>query len=341
MWVERVVIMIDDYKYSVGRTVVYRHPNPERLRKDYGQFGPDKTVGVVNDVELGKAPDLVWVYVIENARTAEVTRVSEQDIHHATLGKDERKRRGRIDIERVAEAIAEPETESVLAGFLRTTVREFRRREETEELARREGRELPLKAGDYIRIRGDIRRELEPFHNHYAKILDVSEPDIAAIESRKGTYKARRRYTVRLDDDSELVIYDPEVKHYYTSNGRATVLNWRAAAFLAEAFGDDPPYKLEYSYLEDHVFSRDELEPLSIDGLTDLLTALLYVKGRMGLRDLEFTRVQGEEISREHLVDNVLAISRFDMRRNRTLTSGEIEGKRKEIHKLRRLLRGR
>ncbi len=340
----RLLKVIDDYKYSVGRTVVYRHPEPGYSEQDYGQYGPIRTVGVVRAVEIGKPPDNIWVYIIENLRTGEKTRVSEPDIYYATYnraGRRGRKSQSKIDAEKLAEELTGSATESALANFLRTTVREFIHREDLEDAARREGRNLPLEAGDYIRIRGDLRQELETHHNHYAKILEALEPDIAAIESLSGHYAIRKRYRVLVDDGSEYNIYDPEIKLYYTANGKSTIFNWRAATFLAEAFGDDPPYSLEYSYLEDHVFSRDELESMRTDEIANLLAALLYVKGRMGLRDLQRVGTHMESVPREHLIDSVLAISRFDMRRNRNLTSGEIESKKREIFRFRRLLRGR
>jgi hypothetical protein len=268
--------------------------------------------------------------------------VPESDIYHATVGKGElQTRRTKLSAEELASALTDALTESVLSTFLRTTIREFIRREESEDQARREGRDLPIKSGDYIRVRGNLRPEIEACHNHYAKVLEVSDPDIAAIESEDDLYAVCHRYVICLDDGSEHVIYDPEVKLYYTAGGRATVLNWRAATFLAEAFHDDPPYSVEYSYLEDHVFTRDELDTLSLEDLGNLLTALLYVKGRMGLRDLERADQHLEGVPKEHLIDNVLAISRFDMRKNRSLTAGEIESKRKELFKFRRLIRGR
>ena len=85
----------------------------------------------------------------------------------------------------------------------------------------------------------------------------------------------------------EYRIYDPEIKLYYTANARATILNWRAATFLAESFQDPPPYKLDYAYLEDHIFSREELESMSYDELVRTFAQMLYARGRIGLRDLD------------------------------------------------------
>ena len=334
--------MVDDYKYSIGRIVVYRHPNPQRPEREYGHYGTSRTLGVVRGVELGPAPEHIWVYLVENLRTGETAKVPEADIAYATFGRgDRRVRRARTDVAQLANMLAEALTGSPISNYLRSTVRDLLRREELEERARREGRELPVRAGDYVRIRGDLRPEIEPYHNHYAKVLETLEPDIAAIESPNGTHKVLRRYRVLLDDGLEHLIYDPEIKLYYTADGRATVLNWRAATFLAEAFNDAPPYNVEFSYLEDHVFSREELEAMSQEDLGKLFAALLYVKGRIGLRDLQNRDKHFGEVPKEHLVDSVLAISRFDMRRNRNLTPGEIEAKRRDAFKLRRILRGR
>lgn len=335
--------MIDDYKYSIGRTVVYKHANPGRSDVDYGHYGHVRTVGVVRAVEAVQAPDHTWLYIVENLRTGEITKVLESEIRFATRGKRERSGGDTgVDAAKLAETIAQSDPEeSALPVYLRMIINDFVRREESESLARREGRQLPVEAGDYIRVRGDLRSELEHYHNHYAKVLEVSEPEIAAIEAKIGVHGVRRSYRVLLDDGSEHVIYDPEIKLYYTADGRKTILNWKAATFLAESFRDDPPYSVEYSYLEDHVFSRKELESMSHDDLADLFAAMLYVKGRIGLRDLKIKDQTIGQLPKDHLVDNILAISRFDMRRNRSLTPSEIERKKKDAFKLRRLLRGR
>ena len=334
--------MVDDYRYSIGRTVVYSHPKPGRRERDYGQHGPGRTVGVVRAVELGRVPEHVWLYTVENLRTGEIARVHEPEIHYAMFGKGDRRVRGtKADAERLAEALTQALSESALSSYLRTTVRDLLRREESAEQAKMEGRDLPIRAGDYVRIRGELRPEIESYHNHYAKILEAREPDIAAIQSKDGPYKVRRSYRILLEDGSEHWIYDPEIKLYYTADGRATILNWRAATFLAESFGDDPPYSVEFSFLEDHVFSRDELEAMPHEDLMNLFAALLYVKGRVGLRDLADREHHFGGVPKEHLVDSVLAISRFNMRKNRSFTPSEIESKRREAFKLRRLLRGR
>jgi hypothetical protein len=331
--------LIDDYRYSIGRTVVYGHPKPGYPERNYGQYGPGQTVGMVRAVELGKPPEHVWLYRIENLRTAETAQIPESDVFYAIPGKREKSAdRTNVDAERIAEAISE--AVSPLSSYLSVTVRDLLRREESEERTRREGRDLPVQVGDYVRVRGDLRVQMEARHNHYAKILGVAEPDIAAIESKTGNYRVRRKYRTLMDDGSECFIYDPEIKLYYTADGRTTILNLRAATFLAEAFQDDPPYSLEYSFLEDHVFTRNYLEALSPERLTSLFAALLYVKGKMGLRDLERADRHLGNAPKEFLVDSVLSMSRFDMRRNRNLTSTEIDSKRREIYKFRRLLHG-
>jgi hypothetical protein len=334
--------VVDDYKYSVGRIVVYRHPNPERESTDYGPYGPDRTLGVVRSVELGVAPEHVWIYDIENIRTTETAAVPEPEVFFAIFGKDiNRKMETKIDAEQLAEDLTEALSEPAFPHYLSVNVRELLHREELEDRARRHGRDLPIAAGDYIRVRGDLRPEMELHHNHYAKVLEVIDPDIGAIESGSGTHAVRLGYRVLLDDGSEATIYDPEVKLHYTSNGRSTILNWRAATFLSESFHDAPPYRVDYSYLEDHVFSRDELEAMSEKDLADLFAEILYVKGRMGLRDLEAAQRQLMSIPKQHLVDGVLAASRFDMRKNRILTPDEVGNKRKDAYKLRRMLKGR
>lgn len=334
--------MVDDYKHSIGRNVVYRHPRPARRDREYGQYGPGRTVGFIKSVLPGSAPDHVWVYIIENLRTGETASVPETDVMYAILGKDERRQRSsRADAERFVEELARSLTEPPLADFLKRSIEELHDREESEIRARNEGRDLPVRADDYIRVRGELRGEIESAHNHYAKVIEVSEPDIAAIESNQGAFAVKRKYRVLVDDGREIEIYDPEIKLYYTAEGRQVVLNWRAATFLAESFGDAPPYSLEYSYLEDHVYSREELEAMTREELVNLFAAMLYVKGRMGLRDLENKERHLAFAPKDYLVDAVLQISRFDMRKNRKLTPDEIDSKKREVYRLRRLLRGR
>lgn len=333
--------VLDDYKYSIGRIVLYKHPNPEYGHREYGRYGPEKTLGVVHAVEIDE-PAQVWMYSLENIRTHEPARVPESDIYYAVFGR-QLKQGGRrnTDAARLAEDITKVLSQPEPRLPLSPTITELVRREQTEDETKRMGRDLPVQVGDYVRVRGDLRAELEPHHNHYAKVLEVLEPEIGAIEAKSGTYAVRQKFQVRLDDGVEVEVYDPEIKVYYTADGRSTIFNWRAASFLAEFFGDDPPYKGDYAYLENHLFTRDELESMSIDELAGLFAELIYVKGRMGLRDLEQTRESLKSAPREHVVDSILAISRFDMRKNRNLTAGEIEIRQKDASKLRHILRDR
>lgn len=345
--------MIDDHKYSIGRTVVYNHPNPASPSYTFGQYGPERTVGVIRNVEMVDGDDKRWEYVIENVRNQEIARVSESDILFATLNRRRPWPRGdalmhmKYDSDSLAEMLNRFLAESALSKYLSNTIRDLVRREESEERARREGRDLPLQEGDYIRVRGDLRSEVEPYHNYYAKVLKVEPADIGAIEAKpdkRGNASVHRvvnKLTVLLEDGTETQVYDPEVKLYYTAEGRKTILNWRAATFLAESFGDEPPYTVEYSYLEDHVFSRDELEGLSNEQLIELFAALLYVKGHMGLRDYQKKNQFFEDIPKEYLVDSILASSRFNMRKNRSMTEEEIHKKHLEGYRLKRILKGK
>jgi hypothetical protein len=329
---------MDDHKYSVGRVVVFR------LDGAPGKSGRSarKASGTILQVDLA---DDHWLYTIERQRAKQRMQVREEDVLYGVIG---RKKPERADAdteerqERVAGILGRAATDSALVDFLRTTVRDLVKREELEETERREGRDLPLAAGDYIRIRGDLRPEMEPYHNYYGKILEVMAADITTLRTspqhdQPQTYAVTKKYLAIMDEGSQVEIYDPEIKLFYTANGRSTILNWRAATFLAEAFGDDPPYRLEFSYLEDHIFTRDELKDMTTEQLAQLLASILYVKGHMGWRDLQ----QPDELARlsqPYLLDSVLAASRFDQRRNRAMTPAEIEEKRKQVDDLRRLL---
>lgn len=343
--------MLDDYKYSIGRVVVYKHPDPILPRRAYGQRGTDRTMGIIISVEAAEQPHTHWLYTIQNLRTRETTRVPESDIlFGASLEYHEFRDAARLPStaadrvsgQIVAEALSRALTESVVANYLRSSVHDLIRAERAEEISRREGRDLPLAPGDYVRIRGDLRRETRPFHNLYAKIKLVEPSDVEVIgpPSRgvRRTYRTRRRYLVLADNGEETRIYDPEVKLFYTAHGRRIVLNWKAATFLAEAFGDDPPYSVDFDYVQDHIYTREELEGKSRDELRDLLSTILYVKGHMGLRDYEDRRKLFRGVSKGFLVDTILASSRFDIRRNRSMTPDEIQRKRRDAHRLRRLL---
>ncbi|MDO8683036.1 MAG: hypothetical protein Q7N50_06110 [Armatimonadota bacterium] len=335
---------MDDHKYSVGRTVVFRLPQHGQAKSVSRWAG--KASGSIKNVRLADEAEPHWIYTIERQRTKERFEVGEDDILYGVAGKRRRESLAEKEApeEKLASAIDRLASDSMLANFLRTTVNDLVKREQLEETARREGRELPLKEGDYIRVRGDLREEMGKFHNYYGKIIDVFDSDIAGLEAKpdkKGeprTYRTLKKYAVFLDEGNLVEIYDPEVKLYYTSNGRSTILNWRAATFLAEAFGDDPPYNLEFSYLEDHIFTRDELKAMMMEQLAELLASMLYVKGHMGWRDFQQQRKRFAELSVEYLTDSALAASRFDQRKNRPMTREEIEEKRLQARKFKELL---
>ena len=344
--------MLDDHKYSIGRLVVYRHPEPKLPRQSYGHFGPDRTVGEIVEVDMAPTPVPHWVYTVRNSRNCEMARVAQDTVEFATgTGKRSRKgprrstRRRTEDgalAEMIAKALSNPDRESLL----RHTLRELLHKEELAERAVREGPDLPVEPGDYIRVRGDLRKESEILHNHYAKVLEVHPADIAGIENGRAKpgqptiFRTLKRYKVLTSEGIESEIYDAEIKLFYTASGRKTILNWRAATLLAEAFGDEPPYKLEYEYLSDHIFTREELTSESRTELARILGSLLYVKGRLGWRDFQRRSQFFAGTPKSHLIDSILQVSRFDSRRNRPMTRDEILKRRQQGFKLRRLLKG-
>jgi len=341
--------MLDDYKYSIGRLVVYRHPDPKLPRQSYGQQGSDRTIGEVVEVDMAPTPEPHWIYTIQNARNGEVSRVGEDDILFATtIGKRTSRKvaERRIEDGALAEMIAKALSNPDRGNLLRSTLKDLLYREELETRAHTEGANLPIRAGDYIRVRGDLRSETDVLHNHYAKVLSVEESDIAGIENPQAKpgqprlFRTLKKYRVLSDEGIEADIYDAEVKLFYTANGRKTILNWRAATLLAEAFKDVPPYNLEYEYLVDHVFTREELRSKKRSELAQLLASLLYVKGRMGWRDYQRRNAFFAGTSRAQLVDDILQASRFDSRRNRVMTLEEIAAHQQKGYKLRRLLKG-
>lgn len=339
--------MLDDYRYSIGRLVVYRHSDPKLPRQSYGQHGSDKTIGEVLEVDMVPSPTPHWVYTLYNVRNGEIARVDESAILFASnMGRKsprhaDRKAEDRALAEMIARALSNPGR----GNLLRSTLKDILYREEMEAKAHSEGPSLPIQAGDYIRVRGDLRSEMEALHNHYARVLTVEDSDIAGIENPSASpgqprlFRTRRKYHVRSSEGAEADIYDVEVKLFYTTNGRATILNWRAATLLAEAFGDQPPYKLEYEYLADHIYTREELKPMSRAELAKLLASLLYVKGRMGWRDYQRRGTFMSGTPKSHLIDSILQASRFDSRRNRAMTDEEILQRRQEAFKLRRILK--
>lgn len=343
--------MLDDYKYSIGRLVVYRHPDPKLPRQSYGHYGHERTVGEVISVDVVRSPEPHWVYTLHNVRNGEVARVSEDQIEFATTASKrgkryparpaERRAEDGILAEMIAKALSSPERENLL----RSTLRELLFREEVEAKAYSEGANLPIHAGDYIRIRGDLRKEMAELHNHYAKVLSIENAGIAGIENANAKpgqprlYRTLKKYRVVTSEGVETEIYDAEVKLFYTANGRKTILNWRAATLLAEAFKDEPPYKVEYEYLSDHIFTREELKTKSRTELGQLLASLLYVKGRLGWREFQRRSQFFGGTPKSHLTDNILEFSRFDSRRNRVMTGDEIARRRQDYFRLRRLLK--
>lgn len=340
--------MLDDYRYSIGRLVVYRHLEPKLPKQSYGHHGSERTVGEILDVDIVPTPNPHWVYTIQNIRNGEVCRVRESDILFAT-GMGGRATRKAIErraqdgalAEMIARALSNPDRGSLL----RSTLHDLLRREEAETRARTEGPNLPIGVGDYIRVRGDLRPETEVLHNHYAKVLAVADADIAGIENpspRPGQptlFRTQRKYDVISSEGVEATIYDAEVKLFYTAHSRSIILNWRAATLLAEAFKDQPPYNVEYEYLSEHIFTREEIRRKSRAELGRLLATLLYVKGRMGWRDYQRRNTLFAATPKSHLIDSILLVSRFDSKRNRAMTPEEIAEHRQEAYKLRRLLK--
>ena len=229
--------------------------------------------------------------MIRNARNQEVTRIGEEEIKFATsvgggMKRNMREAANRAEDGALAEMIAKALSNPGRASLLDSTLREFLHKEELAARASREGANLPLYEGDYIRIRGDLRKETEPLHHHYAKILSVEPADIAGIENAHAKpgqptlYRTLKKYRVVSSEGVEADIYDAEVKLFYTANGRKTILNWRAATLLAEAFSEDPPYNVEYDYLLEHVFTREELQAHKRSELAQILAALLVRQGQ-------------------------------------------------------------
>ncbi len=343
--------MLDDHKFSMGRLVVYRHTDPKLPRQSYGHYGHERTVGEILEVEVDPCPEPRWVYTVRNLRNQEITRVEEDQVKFATsVGNHWRKHpqqiAARVEDGALAEMIAKALTNPDRAGLLRSSLGDLLRKEELAAKAYRDGPNLPIHVGDYVRVRGDLRRESEPLHNHYAKILSVEPADIAGIENPSAKpgqarlYRTLKKYRIISSEGIETDIYDAEIKLFYTAHGRKTILNWRAATLLAEAFSDDPPYNLEYDYLAGHVFTRDELKPMKRAELAQLLASVLYVKGKMGWRDYQRRGHFFTGTPKSHLIDNVLEISRFDSRRNRLMTREEIATRQQEGYRLRRLLKG-
>jgi hypothetical protein len=345
---ERASEMVDDYKYSIGRLVVYKHANPQLPRQSYGHQGSERTIGEVLEVDLTPMPKPHWVYTIQNARNGEMIRVDEGSVLFATgVGKKPLRKTAerRADDGALAEMIARALSNPDRGSLLRSTLRDMLIKEEAEAKAHVEGPNLPIGVGDYIRVRGDLRPEMGILHNHYAKVLSVENADIAGIENpsaRPGqplVFRTLKKYEVLTSENITAKIYDAEIKLFYTANSRSTILNWRAATLLAESFGDQPPYKLEFEYLADHVFTREELRGHNRSELVEMIASMLYVKGRLGWRDYQRRNAFFAGTPKSHLIDSILQTSRFDSRRNRAMTSDEIVRQQQQAFKLRRLLK--
>lgn len=342
--------MLDDHKYSLKRKVAYSHPSPAYSDEAYGPGGPGRTTGAVGEVHLVDGEGAHWEYTLVNSFTSEVCRVAEEDIFHgANMAYLDIHRRDGIQWSAPPPETAgdDPESDfwqSTLKDFVRKAVPKIRERELDEERERSEGRNLSIGEGDYIKVRGDVRPEMEACHNLYAKVQGVSPSGIHHLDvpdGRQGIAEGEHRvlnsYHVRLDNGIEADIYDVEVKAVYTTNSRRVVLNWRAATFLAEAFGDDPPYELQLEYLNGHVFTRSELEGMSAADMGELLGQMLYAKGMITWEEVHSKTENLVYSPSEYLVDQLLAISRFDMVRNQSMASNEIERLRAEDSRLREL----
>jgi len=331
--------MVDDHKYSIRRIVAYRHPHPEYDSSSYGPLGPDRTYGLILDVRLAGKDEPQWEYSIKNTFTGEVCTVPESEIFH---GAD----REYLDLYRRESIFRSRESPThhpseearhkywrrALRHFLKTGIPKLRMREESEDRAREQGRDLQLDYGDYVRVRGDLRPEVEKYHGLYGKILSVSPSTVQFLEIgtgkaglAPGRYRILNTYHIRLDTGEEADFYDVEIKTVYTTHGRRDILNWRAACFLAEAFGDELPYQPELEFLSGHIFTRSELEEKTNEELAELLIKMLFVKGQATIEELNEKRDFLERSPRTYLVDQILAVSRFDMSKNRPLTDDEIQ----------------
>lgn len=344
--------MVDDHKYSLYRVVAYSHPSPIHPEIAYGPGGSARTYGRIMAVHSVAEGSPHWEYTVRNSFTHEECRIPEEQIlHGANSDYLDFHRRDDIHWSQSVPQVGEGDVSRSFWGqslheFVRTAVPRIRRREEEEETARVQGRNLDLQAGDYIRIRGDLRLEIEDYHGLYGKIISVSAADrdyldipAGRVWIREGKHKVLKAYHVLVDDGHEIDIYDVEVKTVYTSHGRKVIHNWRATTFLAEAFGDPPPYDLQIEYLNGRIFSRAELSDQSREELAELLARLLYGKGLIVLDEVTEKSELLRQSPREYLVDQILVYSRFDMQRNQQLTDAEIESIRSRDAELRKLLR--
>ncbi len=343
--------MLDDYKYSIGRLVVYEHSDPKLPRQSYGRHGHERTLGEIIAVDVIPTPVPHWVYSIRNVRNQEFVRVVEDKIKCATsAARISRKYPTRIaeggqEQASLAEAIARALSSPNQNDFIRSALKDILAREDVTSRIAKDGVDLHLQVGDYIRLRGDLRKESEHLSNCYAKVLAVSDSDIAGIEnaaSKPGQprlYRTLKKFGVVTSDGVETDIYDAEIKVLYTTHGRRVILNWRATTLLSELFRDDPPYNLEYDYLSDHIFSRDELQGKKRSEMAHLLASILYVKGKLSWKDYQRRMHIFRTIPKSHVVDGILEASRFDSRHNRVMTDQEVAQRQKDCFKLRRILK--
>lgn len=340
--------MLDDHKFSLRRRVAYAHPNPGMPDDSYGPGGPGRTYGEVTEVHLLEEEAPHWEYTIVNSFTKETCRVMEDEVFHgANLRYLDLHRRDGIHWSSAPPSVGDREEEfwrGSLKDFVRTSIPKIREQEIGQEEERAKGRDLPLEEGDYIKVRGDLRPEMEQHHNLYAKIISVSPAGIESFDIPTGKHglpvgehKVLRSYRIRLDNGEETDAYDIEVKAVYTTNGRSVILNWRAATFLAEAFGDDPPYEVHLEFLNGHIFARSELAGVSTPDMGELLARLLYAKGLITREELQDKIEVFVNAPAEFLVDQILAISRFDMEKNRAFAHSEIEQRRADDLRLKEL----
>jgi hypothetical protein len=346
-----ILNMLDDHKFSLRRIVSYRHPDPGQPEIVYGPGGPERTYGRITDIYRVHGRNARWEYTVTNSFTGESCRVRESYIHHgADQGYLDLYRRESIPWLAGPPELARNDSEN---GYWRQTLKQFVRaaipkiieKERDEESERIHGRNLNLGPGDYFRVRGDLRPEIPPWHNLYAKVLSVRPSDIESMCIPKGRqgiaagkHRVVLRYSVLLDSGEDVDVYDVEIKTVYTKHSRGVVLNWRAAAFLAEAFGDDPPYDIQLEYLQGHVFTRAELQEMKPADLAELLARLLYAKGILVLD--EFPRKAESLLNSrlEYLVDQILDVSRFDMHTNRPRSASEIARIQSEDTRLKGML---
>lgn len=334
---------MDDHKFSLNRIVAYPHDDPQHPDAVYGPGGPERTYGKVMEVRHTEGDQPHWEYTVRNSFTGEVRLLSEHRIYHgANRGYLDLHRRDGIPWLHGPPDAARNDTDNdfwkqTLKQFVRTAIPRIIEGEQDEEKGRSEGRNLNLGPDDYVRIRS-LRPETESCHNLYAKVLAVSAADRESMDVSGREHRVLLSYHVRLDSGREADVYDIEIKTVYTTLGRTVIQNWRAATFLADAFGDDPPYDLQLDYLNGHVFTRTELANMSSDDLADLLTRLLYVKGLILRDELEEKASRLMKSPAEYLVDQILDISRFDMKKNRPLTLSEIEDFRSQDVRLKDLL---